>query len=1144
MASQDSFERFFQAADTNRDGTISGQEAVTFFRAFGLPQATLAKVWQFADQQNRGFLTKPDFFNALKLVTVAQTGRELTLELVQAALHGPAAAQIPPPKPTGALPGSSFGGPPSQGPAAPRASDAGGPQASSFPGGPGSQVRPPPRLAPIVFNSTAPAAPAVSPNGPQSGFSAIPTQPQYEGPGSAGRPGGVAQPRAGPGPRPAAGGLGPGPVKPLEQQGEPRGFADFGLASFQGQPKAPTQVPAGPASFGGSGSQAPGNQPNRGPSQGFAAFGNESFTVPPPSSTSEPQFFSASNKSFSNSGPPSNSTAGWPSAPGQAFSNVNPPPPSSFAAAAPKPQQGPPLSPTKDFGGSAFRAEPPSSGPPGGQNFFPGGAPGSAQGLQAASSGPAGGQKVGQQGFEQQTPFVASGPPSGGAPWPRMTVADAQRYTQLFARVDTDRDGKLTGAQARDVLLRFGPPREILKQVWVLSDQDNDGMLSLREFCTSLYLIDRVKEGRQLPPTLPAGIHFDEPAPDPRAQIAAQRIAQAQAALAQNAAGVNVPTWRLDPGMLAANISAAPARRDAAQQTAVGQMPVSAADASDAVTGPPVYRSKAPPLEPGKVNQLDKEDAENVKRKHKEAEDAGKKVFETEAELLDSKQKIEFYRTKMQEIIMFKTRCDNHLNEITERAIADKREVEELAKKYDEKYKQTVGINGRMAMEETALRDIQEKKAELMKAVVRLDQGGDPDARLQERADKLAADLEELRKIVNKRAKELGLKVRPILGSSELPFGWQAGLQENAVEWDDEWHEFDDQGFATVGDMGDPPAPPAAHPALTTASVKAAAKGVGAPVPENNARLQEHEDDDVDGEEEQEHEHEHEHEQDERRGALLETSSNEGEAPAGVQQKGAEEAEEEEEEEEEEARSNNGLQTQYSGMTESEDGYGHGYGHSLGSPSPSTPGGFEASPRPRDKSNLSKPSESKASDRYADVNDSQEFGVRDSYNEQQPSYSSSTSYDNVAASSGGDTLGDGRPAWASSFDEHEEEVDSGVRASWGLQSNPPSTQVSMDFGSARGTGASQGFGNLGESSTFKAADHDDDSTLGDHEENDPFASLGPFGKSSGGGFGTFLFSGGDKKSPTPAHARGFSAVEEGTEDSPGSTNDGNRWNAF
>ena len=44
--------------------------------------------------------------------------------------------------------------------------------------------------------------------------------------------------------------------------------------------------------------------------------------------------------------------------------------------------------------------------------------------------------------------------------------------------------------------------------MWDLSDQDNDSMLSLREFCTALYLMERYREGRPLPAVLPNSI-FD-----------------------------------------------------------------------------------------------------------------------------------------------------------------------------------------------------------------------------------------------------------------------------------------------------------------------------------------------------------------------------------------------------------------------------------------------------------------------------------------------------------------------------------------------------------------------------------------------------------------------------------------------------------
>ena len=51
-----------------------------------------------ADQSKTGFLGRAEFYNALRLVTVAQSKRELTPDIVKAALYGPAAAKIPPPK--------------------------------------------------------------------------------------------------------------------------------------------------------------------------------------------------------------------------------------------------------------------------------------------------------------------------------------------------------------------------------------------------------------------------------------------------------------------------------------------------------------------------------------------------------------------------------------------------------------------------------------------------------------------------------------------------------------------------------------------------------------------------------------------------------------------------------------------------------------------------------------------------------------------------------------------------------------------------------------------------------------------------------------------------------------------------------------
>lgn len=76
----------------------------------------------------------------------------------------------------------------------------------------------------------------------------------------------------------------------------------------------------------------------------------------------------------------------------------------------------------------------------------------------------------------------------------------------------------------------------ILKQVWDLSDQDNDSMLSLREFCTALYFMERFREGRPLPSTLPPGIFPDNSQGPP-------------GAAPQGPGGQSTPVWRHIPGL-------------------------------------------------------------------------------------------------------------------------------------------------------------------------------------------------------------------------------------------------------------------------------------------------------------------------------------------------------------------------------------------------------------------------------------------------------------------------------------------------------------------------------------------------------------------------------------------------------------------
>jgi hypothetical protein len=59
---------------TDRDGRLTGPDAVRFFERSGLPRELLAKVWANSDNRRQGFLDFNSFVRALELVSLAQVG--------------------------------------------------------------------------------------------------------------------------------------------------------------------------------------------------------------------------------------------------------------------------------------------------------------------------------------------------------------------------------------------------------------------------------------------------------------------------------------------------------------------------------------------------------------------------------------------------------------------------------------------------------------------------------------------------------------------------------------------------------------------------------------------------------------------------------------------------------------------------------------------------------------------------------------------------------------------------------------------------------------------------------------------------------------------------------------------------------------
>lgn len=771
-ANMDQFEAFFKRADLDQDGRISGNEAVTFFQASNLPRQVLAQIWTIADPNRTGFLGRQEFYNALKLVTVAQSKRDLTPEMVKAALYGPTSARIPAPQinlsSLGHQSNVSLGAPvPSSSvsiPVAPSTVGVRGPQgfASQH-----SQVTRP----------TRPPAPSASFQSPQ-GVSTSSVPPH-------GGNMGVSHP-------PSSSGWSGSQVGVSSQANRSIGpLAQDGLTMVASRPPLSAQ-PASSKSI----DLSVGGQVEVKDSKALTVTGNghasdplfgDVFSVSSIQTTQDSRKVmpSVSNSLVSSAMEPSSAGAQLP-----VSSAVLP---SSAGAQLPVTSTTVPSSPGARLPVSSVSVSPSSSGiqstiRPNALDSFqitPGRQPMGSQHHRQVHY-PANLATSNQQFPVKASTAMPSVPINSAAgqsqlAWPRMTMSDVQQYSKVFMQVDTDRDGKIMGEQARNLFLSWRLPREVLKQVWDLSDQDNDSMLSLREFCIALYLMERFREGRPPPAALPSSILSDE----------------ALLSVSNQPATVHGNTvWRA-PSAFQPHVTKG-TRPSASAGLGKPPRPVPISAPDDAME-PSKQKPKVPELEKDLLDQLSTEEQNSLNSKLQEAKDAEKKVVELEKEITEAREKIQFYHAKMQELILYKSRCDNRLNEIIERVSADRREVELLAKKYEDKCRQAGDVASKLTIEEATFRDIQEKKMELYRAIVKLEQGGKPDG-VQESANQIQLDLEELVKSLNERCKTYGLRAKPT-SLVELPFGWQPGIQEGAADWDETWDKFEDEGYTFVKEL-------------------------------------------------------------------------------------------------------------------------------------------------------------------------------------------------------------------------------------------------------------------------------------------------------------------------------------------------------
>lgn len=91
-----------------------------------------------------------------------------------------------------------------------------------------------------------------------------------------------------------------------------------------------------------------------------------------------------------------------------------------------------------------------------------------------------------------------------------MSPEEIGYYAQLFAQVDVDGQGRLSGLQAADFFSGSGLDRRTLKQIWDIADSGTRGWLGRDEFVAALRLVAHAQAGRAVSRDL---VYIAPPAP-------------------------------------------------------------------------------------------------------------------------------------------------------------------------------------------------------------------------------------------------------------------------------------------------------------------------------------------------------------------------------------------------------------------------------------------------------------------------------------------------------------------------------------------------------------------------------------------------------------------------------------------------------
>lgn len=136
----------------------------------------------------------------------------------------------------------------------------------------------------------------------------------------------------------------------------------------------------------------------------------------------------------------------------------------------------------------------------------------------------------------QQAPFQQA--TSTGDQW-AVSPQDKAQFDQIYATVDTQNRGYITGEQAVGFFSNSRLPEDALAQIWDLADINSEGQLNRDEFAVAMYLIKQQRSKRDGRDVLPQSLPSNLIPPSMRRQPIAPQ--QPTAPVFDNAANISAP---------------------------------------------------------------------------------------------------------------------------------------------------------------------------------------------------------------------------------------------------------------------------------------------------------------------------------------------------------------------------------------------------------------------------------------------------------------------------------------------------------------------------------------------------------------------------------------------------------------------------